>query len=330
MDPRMIEALAARLGERARVEGSTVHATVHHGDAWLAVRVRTDPVAEVYVGTRPLDGFELRIAIADTDPLTTSFFSIFDITSNDDALMGTWLDAVTQAALLASLETIQTDDVVLLTLVTGLTERSTHKSAWTYELANDQIIATKGAHENDVERFVIAVRTACTLAERSQRWARELVPLATTVGGSAARVVELGGAPVMTATRSAIEVDVAFARRAPFLGERRLRTRITAPRMGEGRLVLARDDISVREGKSFPSELGGYRLRASSQAAAAKIDEMAKKLVPVVQPLLVIVDADSVDVWCEGALVEHARLDAAIALAAHLAVDAIAAYGPYR
>ena len=57
---------------------------------------------------------------------------------------------------------------------------------------------------------------------------------------------------------------------------------------------------------------------------------MARKLVAATQPAAVVIDADSVDVWFEGALDEYARIDTAIALAARLAVDAIAPQGPYR
>lgn len=334
MEPPFVAELARRLGERARVEGTAVRAIVQHGDAWLATRVRTEPVAEVFVITRALDGFELSIKWGDRwrDPDVGDdvFDRTFALATNDEAMMRAWLDEPSRRALLASAYAYESDAISLSTMQAVAATRT-----WAYELANDELAAAKGGAERDVDRFVIAIETACTLAARSQRWAAAYAPIARALGGVAASEVHVGGEPVIVATRSAIEVGMRLVRRIG-AGEDRLRTVIRASRLGDGRLALWNDDLpkaarpAAPAGARFDVALVGYQLRASDERAAGKLGEQAKKLVAAARPAAVIVDADSVDVWFDGALADPARIDPAFALAAHLAVDAISAQGPYR
>jgi hypothetical protein len=324
--PLVLEVIA-QLGAQARSDGGTVRAIVQHGDAYLATRVRTDPVAEVFVATRALDGFELSIRWGDRwgdpDLGDRTFDSAFALATNDEPLMRAWLDETSRAALLASAYAYETDDIALSTM-----QAMTATRTWTYELANDELVVTKGAAESDARRFTSAVRTACAIAARSQRWAAEYAAIARQLGGTAAGEVNIGGDPVISATRSAIDVTMRLVRREPTSSDR-LRTVISAPRIGEGRLAMWNDDLpksarpALPGGKRFPCD--GYQLRA-----AKPLDDVAKKLVVAARPAVVRIDADSVDVWFDGALSDLARIDTAIALAAHLAVDAIAPQGPYR
>jgi len=318
------------LGEKTRIAGNMLHAIVQHGDAWIPTRVRTAPVAEVFVATRALDGFELSIRWGDRwrDPDVGDevFDRAFSLETNDQVLMRAWLDDESRAALLASAYAYESDDISLATMQAMAATRT-----WTYELANDELVVTKGGGENDVDRFMTAIETACTIAARSQRWASACAEIARKIGGTAASEVNIGGDPVITATRSAIDVTMRFVRRTGSVD--RLRTVVRAPRIGDGRLALWNHDEARPEfsgGSKFPLELGPYRLRASDERAARKIDDVAKKLVVAARPSAVVIDADSVDLWFEGALADHGQIDTAVALAAHLAVDAIAAQGPYR
>jgi hypothetical protein len=61
-----------------------------------------------------------------------------------------------------------------------------------------------------------------------------------------------------------------------------------------------------------------------------RLDGLAKNLVAAARPGLVIVDANEVSVWFDGALADAARLDAAMELVARWAVDGVVAGGPYR
>jgi len=340
VDRQLIGALAKELGTTTKVEGDVLRAVVQQGDAWLATRIRTEPVAEVFVITRPLDGFELAIRWGDRwrdpDVGDVAFDTAFGLTTNDEPLMRAWLDDTSRAALLASAYASQADDTAYDHVIDQVTGRTAVMHAWSYELGNDQLAATKGSRERRPDRYMTAIKTACTVAARSQRWAAEYAEVARQLGGTAAPEVEIGGGPIMSITRSAIDVTVRMLRRNG-RGDDRLRTVISAPRVGDGRLGLWNDHWSkgdlpknVDDGEKFPLELGEYRLRASSKEAAAKIDDLAKKLLAVAQPVAVVVDADSVDLWFEGALAAFDRLDTAVALAAKLAVDAIAPQGPYR
>ena len=332
MDIKLVLELVAELGEKARNEAGTVRAIVQHGDAWLSTRVRTDPVAEVFVTTRALDGFELSIRWGDSwrdpDVGDRTFDSEFSLATNDKPLMRAWLDQTSRAALLASAYTYESDDIALSTM-----QAMTATRTWTYEIANDEIVATKGASETSASRIALAVRTACAVAARSQRWAAEYADIARKLGGSAAGEVNIGGDPVISATRSAIDVTMRLVRRESTSSDR-LRTVISAPRIGEGRLALWNDDLpksarpALPDGARFAAALP-YQLRASDERRA-KLDDATKKLVLAARPAVVRIDADSVDLWFDGALSDLAQIDTAIALAAHLAVDAIAPQGPYR
>jgi hypothetical protein len=331
LDKQLIAGLAASLGEKTRIEGTTLHAIVQRGDAWFATRIRTEPVAEIFIATRPLDGFELAVHWGDRwrDPKVGEalFDNTFGLQTNDVPLMRSFLDGASRDALLGSIYDFAELDVLL--------QEKHVQRTWTYELANDQLVVTKGSRELDVELFMRAILAGCSLAGRSQRWAIEYADLARAIGGTAAAEVEIGGGPVVSATRSAVDVAVRVVRRVGRV--ERLRTIVAAPRIGsEGTLSVVCDQLPKDARPELPDgdrrglELGDYRMRASSEAAAAKLDDLAKKLVAIAQPAVIVVDTDSVEVWFDGAPSDPARLDPAVALVARLAVDAVAAQGPYR
>lgn len=334
MDAKLVSKLAERLGDKTRVEGSTLRAIVQHGDAWLATRVRIAPVAEVFVATRALDGFELAVRWGDrwrdSDVGDADFDRLFSIETNDEPMLRAWLDDVSRRALLASVYSYTSDEVSMVALQQTVAQRT-----WSYTLANNELVAAKGTAEHDADRFMTAITTACAIAARSQRWAASYAEIARTIGGNAAGEVEIGGGPVLAATRFAIDVTMRLVRRSD-RGEHRLRTIVSAPRIGDGRLALWNTDLrrtalpAFPDGKRFPIELEGYSLRASDERTATKLDATTKKLVIAARPAVVVIDADSVDLWFDGALADATRIDTAVALAAHLAIDAHAPQGPYR
>ena len=331
MDKQLIGGLAAALGEKTRIEGSMLHAIVQRGDAWLAARVRTDPFAEIFIATRPLDGFTLSIHWGDRwrdpDVGDVMFDNTFGLQTNDQPLMRAFLDGTSRDALMASIYTFSELDALL--------QPKQVQRTWTYELENDQLVVTKGSRELDVDLFMRAILCGCTLAGRSQRWATEYTEAARLIGGRVAAEVQIGGDPVLTTVRSAVDASVRIVRRTA--RAERLRTVVAAERIGgEGSLSVVCDQLpkdarpDLPDGDRQPLELGDYRLRASSRDAATKLDELAKKLVGIAQPAVIVMGLDDVEVWFDGAPTEPARLDAAVALVARLAVDAVAARGPYR
>jgi hypothetical protein len=342
----LVADLTGRLGEKVRVEGTTLQATVRQGDAWFATRIRTEPVAELYVTTRALDGFELSVRWGDRwrDPEVgeDTFDGAFGLATNDEPLMRSWLDEPARRALLDSIYTFQVDDLSYSESLglrpgdRGWQPAATGQRTWTYELRDDELAVTKGSSERNAERFMRAIVTACTVAARSQRWAAEYAVLARSLGGSAASELELGGKPIIMAARDGVGVSIRVLRRVAG-GVGRLRTLVSAPRaQGSGTLSLVDQDFprtarpALPDGSRHPLELASYQLRASSPEMAAKLDETTRKLVMLARPGALTLDASAVELWLDGAPMEHARLDAAVVLVTRCAIDAIAVQGPYR
>ena len=53
--------LAVVFGSEVRADAAGTHTLVRSGDAFFTARIRTSPVAELFVTTRALDGFELKL-----------------------------------------------------------------------------------------------------------------------------------------------------------------------------------------------------------------------------------------------------------------------------
>ena len=320
--------VAAQLGAKTRVVGSAMYAVVPHGDAFLAVRARDQPVGEVFVTMQPLDGFELRIRWGDRrgdpDVGDDELDRLFGLTTNDQALATWWLDDIARRAVIGSIYEYWSDF-----------ESAVLRRAWTYELRDGELTATKGAPELTPAGLARAITTACAIAARSHRWAADYATLARGLGGRAHGALELGGAPIVTVTRDAVYVAVRVLRRVPG-AEPRLRTQLQALRAGvrEGELgLVARSAppaarLPVPEGPRHALE--GYRLRATATALARKLDADACKLLAAADPVALAIRDAVVELWLDGAPRDHSRLDAAVSLVARLAVDAPTRHGPYR
>jgi hypothetical protein len=308
--------------------------------AYFTTRIRVDPVAEVFIATRPLDGFELALRW-NGGTSSSEFHHAFAMTTNDDEMSRLWLDDHGRRALLDSATTSTIDEVSFgqAGLAFGdpfFADTTSVRRTWTYEIANDELVVTKGGTEFDPNRIAIAVRTGCALAGRSQRWARQYADLAVRLGVTARTDLEIGGKPIITAVRQGLDVGLHLIRRVADEKTGRLRTLISARRVSQDERTLSIvDEHAVRaavppvpKGGRRDFELEGYRLRTSD--AATKLDELAKKLVAAARPIAVVADLDSIDVWFDGAPLEHERLDPAFALAAHLAIGSAAQSGPYR
>ena len=352
----MIAALAERLPDaRLHRDDEAIRAVVRAGDAWFSARMRIQPFAEVFVQTRKLDGFELEVRwgdrLADPDVGDAKFDALFGLSTNDEALLRAWLDAPSRQALIDSAYRYHENlygSELRLALELEPTARAYDAAfrdpnatrTWTYRLRDDELVATKGTHELDANRLAAVVATASTLAARSQRWATEYAALARELDATAHAEVELGGAPILTARRGAVDIEATLLRRAGPRDRGRLRTRIAARRLGAGGIGEACSLVSgalakaarppLPRGARHACPLAGYELRATSREAAARLDPPASALVELAAPGAVIAAAERVEVWFDGALSDRVRFDAAIELAARWAVDAGLASGPYR
>ena len=339
-----MDELAFVLGEvfgvKVRDDGTWLHALICADEGYFTARIRNNPVAEVFVTPRALDGFQLSLR-GERIPADATFERAFTISTNDHELARLWLDDVARKTLLDSAYEYQPTESYLTGLEDYMTPQSWSaipaRRTWMYEIANNELIATKGNVEQQPDRIAIAVETACTIAARCRRWAAEYAPIAQRIGAKHAAEVELGGAPVITSQRASVEVTLQLVRRLP--GERagRLRTLITAKRVGlhdeKSYSLVNRSARSTMvpplpDGSRREFSLDAYRLRATSDKV--ELDELAKKQLLAAQPSVVAADLDSIDVWFDGAPMEAERLDAAFALAAHLAIGEAAQHGPYR
>jgi hypothetical protein len=342
----LITVLETVFGSQARQDERGIHTVVRTDGAFVPARIRTSPVAELFVTTRALDGFALSIKWAEptTEELASdaAFQAAFRYETNDMMLAGLFLDGASRHALLDSIYEYQADDFMTsdVAVFGVLGKLSPHrpgmaKRIWDYELANNEIVAARGGIERHADRIAKALTCACSLAARSTRWAGEYAVLSRELGGGTTRSeVDLGGPPVFTIARNAVDVSLRLGRR--FDGAQdHLRTAISAPRVAPDATTVCVYDAELPKwalprlprGSKRAIELARYKQRGDQTPL---VDDLAKKLIAVASPSAAIVDADSVDVWFDGAPMERERIDAAIELAARWAVGSLAASGPYR
>jgi len=336
--------LATVFGSQVRSDGAWLHTLVRSDDGDFPVRVRTAPVAELFVTTRPLDGFEL-VLRGERMRSDATFDTALTVSTNDHELARLWLDATARTALIDSAyEDTPFEHGIMETigLGLGLGDGAVRpfvpaRRIWSYELGNDELVASKGAGETQPDRIATALSTAVTIVSRCRRWATEYGAIARRIGGEAATEIELGGPPVITSKRSAAEVTLQLLRRLPGDRTGRLRTLITARRAGhhDDRTfsLVARSAVHamvppIPTGDRRDIALDDYRMRASTDTA--ELDELTKTQVAVARPSVVIADHDSIDIWFDGAPIEADRLEAAFALAAQLAIGTTVQHGPYR
>lgn len=327
------------LGSQVRNDGAWLHTLINTDGGFFNARVRNDPVAELFVTTRAMDGFELTLRGERMRPDAT-FETALTVQTNDHELARLWLDPIARDRVIASAYEYHLTESYMEGLATDPFYRAPGapvRRIWTYELANDELIAAKGGVETQLDRLALALETAGVIAARSRRWADEYAAIGQRIGTKHAAEVELGGAPVLTSNRSAVEVSLQLLRRLP--GERtgRLRTLITAKRRGHhDDRTYSLVDRSARstmvpplpDGSRRDFGIEDYRLRASTESL--ELDELAKKQLLAARPSVVAADLDSIDIWFDGAPMEPERIDAAFALTAHLALGSAVGHGPYR
>ncbi len=337
MTTELARFLETFLGTPVRTDGTWLHTLMAVDGGYFNARVRNDPVAELIVTPRAMDGFELTLRGERIRP-DAAFETALTVQTNDHELARIWLDPIARDQILASAYEYHLGE----SYVEGLGVEPSRpgipfRRIWTYELANDELVATKGNVEPQPDRLALALETAAVIAARTRRWAAEYAAIAQRLGAKCQAEVELGGAPVLISNRATALVTLQLLRRLP--GERngRLRTLITAKRVGHhDDRTYSLVDRSARstmvpplpEGDRRDFGLDAYRARASTEAL--DLDELAKKQLLASRPSVVAADLDSIDVWFDGAPMEPERIDAAFALAAHLALGSTAQHGPYR
>ncbi len=305
-------------GARCEVTGPVVHAEVPIDGAWYRARLEMAP-ASVIVGLPSTDGFELtlrwndRLTNEDGAPRAASFDDSFLVETNDFALAGVWLDHEVRAGLLAS-------RYVSSQSAGRQTALLLRDARWIHQVSNDEVTARRIDPETSHDRMADMLMASLLLASRPVRWARAFSHVAGSLGGRSTRRIEVGGKPALRMRRHGVDVNVSLVRRLGPADPGRLRTVVSAHRIGSGGQTLALITDGLPRAAWPP---------ATPDRAILPIDPRAAALLDVALPSSTVVRPHDVEIAFDGALTDHHRLGAAAELAAWWARDARAS-GPYR
>jgi hypothetical protein len=315
------DALERRFGgARGELVGDVVHADIPIDGAWYRARLAMEPIASVVVALPSTDGFELtlrwndRWINGDGAPRAASFDDSFLVETNDFALAGVWLDHDVRSGLLASryVPRLRPERKTAVMLRDG---------RWVHQVSNDEVYARRPDPELSEQRMTDMLEASLLLASRPVRWARSFSRIASALGGRSAVRVEVGGKPALRVRRHAVDVNIRIVRRLGPGDPGRLRTVISAHRVGSGGETLS----LISEG--LPR--AAWPPPTDPSCGALYIDHRAAALLDAARPSSSTVRSHDVEIAFDGALSDHERLGAAVELAAWWACESRAA-GPYR
>jgi hypothetical protein len=315
------EAIERRFaGARGELVGEVVHADVPIDGAWYRARLAMQPSASVVVALPSTDGFELtlrwndRWANGDGAPRAASFDDSFLVETNDFALAGVWLDHDARSGLLASryVSSLRPERKTAVLL---------RDARWVHQVSNDEVYARRTDPEWSEHRMADMLMASLQLASRPVRWARAFGRVAAALGGRSATRVEVGGRPALRVRRNSVDINVHIVRRLGPSDPGRLRTVVSAHRIGSGGETLS----LISEG--LPR--AAWPPPADPSSGTLYIDPRAADLLDVARPSSTTVRSHDVEIAFDGALIDRDRIGAAIELAAWWA-SAGRATGPYR
>lgn len=307
-------------GSRGELVGAIVHADIPIDGVWYRARLAMQPIASVVVALPSTDGFELtlrwndRWANDDGAPRAPSFDDSFLVETNDFALADVWLDHDVRSGLLASRyvssQRAERKTAVLL-----------RDARWVHQVSNDEVYARRPEAERSSDRMADMLMASLLLASRPVRWARAFSRVAAALGGRSTARIEVGGKPALRVRRHSVDVNISIVRRLGPGDPGRLRTVISAHRLGSGGETLA----LISEG--LPR--AAWPPPADPSSGTLYIDPRAAQLLDAARPSSTTVRPHDVEIAFDGALADLDRMGAAVELAAWWACDAHAS-GPYR
>ena len=307
-------------GSRGELVGEVVHADIPIDGVWYRARLAMQPVASVVVPLPCTDGFELtlrwndRCANDDGAPRAASFDDSFLVETNDFALAGVWLDHDVRSGLLASryVSSPRAEHQTALLL---------RDARWIHQVSNDEVYARRPDAEPSGDRMADMLMASLMLASLPVRWARAFSHVAGALGGRTAARIEIGGKPALRVRRHSIDVNVRIVRRLGPGDPGRLRTVISAHRLGSGGETLSLISDGLPRAAWPPP--------ADPSSGTLYIDPHAARLLDAARPSSTTVRPHDVEIAFDGALADRDRMGAAVDLAAWWACDAHAS-GPYR
>jgi hypothetical protein len=308
------------VGARGELVGEVVHADIPIDGVWYRARLAMQPIASVVVALPCTDGFELTVrwndrwANGDGAPRAPSFDDSFLVETNDFALAGVWLDHEARSGLLAS-------RYVSHHRATRQTAVLLRDARWVHEVSNDEVSARRVDAERSGDRIGDMLVATLALASRPVRWARTLSRIGGSLGGRAATRIEVGGKPALRVRRRGLDVNVHIVRRMGPADPGRLRTVVSAHRIGSsGETLSLISDGLPRAAWPPPPD---------ASTGTLHIDPRAARLLDCARPSATTVRSHDVEIAFDGALDDRDRLGAAVELAAWWACDHHAD-GPYR
>jgi hypothetical protein len=307
-------------GARGELVGEVVHADIPIDGVWYRARLAMQPVASVVVPLPCTDGFELtlrwndRCANDDGAPRAASFDDSFLVETNDFALAGVWLDHDVRSGLLASryVSSPRAERQTALLL---------RDARWIHQVSNDEVYARRPDAEPSGDRMADMLMASLMLASLPVRWARAFSHVAGALGGRTAARIEIGGRPALRLRRHSVDVNVNIVRRLGPGDPGRLRTVISAHRLGSGGETLSLISDGLPRAAWPPP--------ADPSSGTLYIDPHAARMLDAARPSSTTVRPHDVEIAFDGAVIDRERIGAAVDLAAWWACDAHAS-GPYR
>jgi hypothetical protein len=340
-------------GSRLRLENNTISGPLQLEGQFHSLRLRLDPMVEIFVELPALDGFELAIhwgdrTLGDTDIGDPEIDDAYFIRTNDPLVARMWLDERGRRALLHQRQLIEgharreAERIRLLRTKDpfDLTQ-PIPKRPWPIEIRDGRVVSTRGAARCTPVEVIEILEVIGAIAGATGRWGARCLAMARLLGSrvrSSVDRISLGG-PALVLEHRRVDVDVRFVRREPGSDRDRLSTRVRANRAGSSEITWsAIDDDIAGPLTHLPS---GRKIRAPDPLRHLVVRSATPSPVPfaLIEPLFVhtthparaVIAGDTdVTVWFDGAVLEPEVIALATRFVAQLATDAGLSEGPYR
>lgn len=351
----MLEVIAAAFpGSRLRLEQGTIAGPLHHEGQFHSLRMRFEPLLEIFLDLPPLDGFELLIQwgdrwLGDTNIGDPQVDKAYFIRTNDPLLARVWLDEPARRALIRERLRIEVHDANERERLRKLRSIDPFDLAEarirrppTIEISHGRLSSARGLKYIPPDEVIDALEVACMIAGASGRWGARCSELAALTGASVKQItdrIELGSTAILL-EHQRVDVEVRYLRRNGGT-HARLTTRVRGNRAGASDVVWSIVDGDVPRGP-LPDLPAGSKLRAPRPLDHLDVRSSHEdEPIPfaLLEPLFVrdtdkaravIVTESDVTVWFDGAVLAPEPIAIAARVVAQLATDAVLPEGPYR
>ncbi|MDB4960467.1 MAG: hypothetical protein JWP01_466 [Myxococcales bacterium] len=344
-------------GSRLRLENHSITGPLQLDGQFHSLRLRLDPIVEIFVDVPSLDGFELSIqwgdrTFGDTDIGDPAVDDAYFIKTNDPLVARMWLDERGRRSLAEQRARIEADTRRELERIHALRERDPFdqsqpnvKRSWPIEVGDGRVVSTRGVGPArcTAGEVVEILQIICAIAGGTGRWSERCSAMARLTGSRVKTVADriaLGG-PALVLEHQRVDVDVRFLRRETD-GDDRLSTRVRANRATVSPATWSAIDDEVRG--PLPAIPSGKKVRPPAPLRHLEIRSRDPSPPPfaLLEPLFVrpgtkadkaravIAGETDVTVWFDGAVLDAEVIALATRFVAQLATDTGISEGPYR